>query len=303
MKKLPLLMTSLSLLAGLDSAAAIEQNQISITSPCAEALTVQVNQSQIEKGIEAYASAWIPVEVRRQPESHDCGNQVLISSGADLTWTLESGTQKLAVEPYDSRRNPLYIAASGAGWLLRLPPGSTQHIFWLRVMNPSLSSPGSYSGYIELKESTPGLRSTEANYITSTQFTYEVEPSVSMSFEGSWGTGSGTYFSVDMGDLTVGASKDFEMVLHSNTDISVEVSSANSGYLQHEANSTKKIHYDLSIQSTPVNLASTSSLPITFSGSYANWRIPVVLKVAAVDRTMLAGNYVDTIYVDVFPRQ
>lgn len=303
MNTLSVLITSLSLLIWIAPLGATQQNQGNITSPCAEAFSVRVNQSQIDKGIEAYAAAWIPVEISRDPESYECGHQVLISSGEELNWWLESGTQKLAVEPYDSRRNPLHIAPSGSGWLLRLTNDSAQDMFWLRVLDPTQSAPGNYSGYIELKESSRGLRSTEAHYITSTQFTYEIEPSVSMSFEGSWGTGEGTYFSVDMGDLTAGASKDFEMVLQSNTDVSVEVSSANSGYLKHQHNSEKKIHYNLNIQSTPINLASTSALPISFAGNYTNWRIPVTLNVPAVERTMLAGSYVDTIYVDVFPRQ
>ena len=303
MNKFSFIAKSLGLLSVVSVVATAQQAQVDIGSSCAEAYTIRVNQSQIEKGGEAQASAWIPVEIRRDIDYPSCGNEILISSGSDLNWQLDSGKYSLQVEPYDSRRNPLHISPSGAGWIFKLTPGSAQDIFWLRVLNPSVTPPGSYHGYIELSAASSALHTSVSNVITSAQFSYDVAPSVSMSFEASWGVSSGTYFNVNLGDLTLGSSKDFDMVLQSNTDVYVEVSSENKGYLAHEENSRQRIGYDLSIQSMPVNLSAPSSVPLNFTGNYTNWRIPMLLSVPAANRHMLAGSYIDTISVDVYPQE
>lgn len=300
--KLPLVVTSLGLLGSISMIAVAQQSELDSSLTCAESYQIRVNQNQIERGRDAHASSWIPVEIRRDVDRSGCANEVLISSGTDLNWRLDSGTHKLDIEPYDSRRNRLLISASGAGWIFKMTPGSAQEILWLRVAKPSLVPPGSYYGYIELSEKTRDLHTSSATELISTQFAYEVEPSASMSFEASWGTNSKTYFNVNLGDLTQGASRNFDMVLQSNTDVSVEVSSENEGYLTHEANSRYRIAYNLSIQHIATDLSAPSSIPLNFEGNYENWRIPMIISVPAASPMMLAGSYVDTIYVDVYPR-
>lgn len=300
--KLPLVLNSLGSLCCISMIAGAQQSELDIGSSCAESYQIRVNQSQIERGLDAHTSSWIPVEIRRDIDQPGCSNQVLISSGTDLNWRLDSGTHMLDIEPYDSRRNRLHISASGAGWIFKMMPGSAQEILWLRVAKPSLVPPGSYYGYIELSEVSRDQHTSSPHDLISTQFVYEVEPSVSMSFDASWEANSRTYFNINLGDLTLGASRDFDMVLRSNTDVSVEVSSENDGYLTHERNSRYRIPYHLSIQHVVIDLSAPSSLPLNFAGDYENWRIPMVISVPAASPMMLAGSYVDTIYVDVYPR-
>ncbi|MCC5878441.1 MAG: hypothetical protein JJU03_00895 [Idiomarina sp.] len=312
--KFPLILKSLGLLScvsmiavaqqtQLDRGAVTQQTKLDTSLFCAESYTISVNQSQVEKGSEVHAAAWIPVEIRRDIDDHlRCADEILISSGSDLNWRLDGGIHKLDIEPYDARRNRLQISPSGAGWIFKLAPGSAQDVLWLRVANASLAPPGSYYGYIELSEVIRDTQTSSPTIITSTQFAYHVEPSVSMHFEASWGASSGTFFNISLGDLTLGASKEFDMVLQSNTDVLVEVSSENNGYLTHEENSRYRIAYNLSIQHMPMNLSAPSSLPLSFEGNYENWRVPMLISVPAASTMMLAGSYLDTISVDVFPR-
>lgn len=300
--KLPLVVTSLGMLGCISMIAGAKQAELDSGLTCSESYQIRVNQSQIERGRDAHASSWIPVEISRDASRPDCTNEVLINSGTDLNWRLDSGTHILDIEPYDSRRNRLLTSASGDGWIFKLPPGSAHEVLWLRVDKPSFVSPGSYYGYILLSEKNRDLHILSATEQISTQFVYEVEPSASMSFEASWGTNSKTYFNVNLGDLTQGSNRVFDMVLKSNTDVSVQVSSENEGYLMHEANSRYRIAYNLSLKHIAVDLSAPSLLPLSFEGTYENWRIPILISVPAASPMMLAGSYRDTIYVDVFPR-
>ena len=300
--KASLIVKYLGLLSLVSMTVAAQQAETEIGSSCMDAYTIRVNHSQVERASGAHSTAWIPVEIRRDIDRLGCNNEVLISSGSDLDWQLESNTHRLKVEPYDSRRNRLHISPSGVGWLFKLSPNSTQDTLWLRVEHSTLAPPGSYFGYLELREVTPSLHSNSTHVFTATEIVYEVEPSVALAFDASWGASTGTYFNISLGDLTLGASRMFDMVLESNTDVVVEVSSENKGYLTHEGDSSQKIAYNFRIQRSNLDLSTSSSVPLDFNEKYANWRVPIMIRVPTASTKMLAGNYMDTIYIDVFPR-
>lgn len=285
------------------SAVAQQTADVERATSCLNEIEVRVLQSQVEVGVEAYSAAWIPVEVYVPEDGFGCPDEVIVGSGHGLNWMLDSGMQQLDVEPYSARREPLHIAPSGEGWLLKLPRQARQHTFWLRVMNPSQSTPGGYVGYIELRHNGFSQTAVTGMALSSTQFTYLVEPSVAMSFDSSWSGGGSTYFNVDMGVLTAGSVQEFDLVLQSNTDVDIEVTSSNQGRLRHEQSDQHSIPYEFQIAQQLIHLSSPAVVPLNFIGNYTNWRVPLKISVSPVERTMLAGNYVDTIYFDVFPRQ
>ena len=297
-----LLVKCLGLLSIVSMTASALQTEAEIRSSCRDGYTIRVNHSQVEKADGAHSTAWIPVEIRRNIDQLGCNNEVLISSGSNLDWQLESTTHRLKIEPYDSRRNRLHVSPSGIGWLFKLSPNSTQDTLWLRVEHSTLAPPGSYFGYLELRQVAPNLHSPNTHVFTATEIIYEVEPSVALAFDASWGASTGTYFNISLGDLTLGASRMFDMVLQSNTDVVVEVSSENKGYLTHEADSSQQIGYQMRIQRSTLDLSASSSVPLDVNERYTDWRVPIMIRVPNASTKMLAGSYMDTIYIDVFPR-
>lgn len=244
---------------------------------------------------------WLRAEVVLDEQLSNCAAFLLIGPGNSTLWWIESGSQRLRVEPYDARRNPLYIAEDGRGWVLPLQGDGLLHTFLLRVENPQATRPGLFQGIIQ----SEAWRSRTDKQPTSQQSSLiemVVEPYVALYFDGEAGTGTGSYFRVDLGELRTGAASQFDMFINSNSNVTLEVESENNGRLVHDMDRSHSIPYEFALESRYLDLRSVSVLELT-NQQQGDWRIPVRVSVPFVSRTARAGQYSDVISIDVYPRE
>lgn len=242
---------------------------------------------------------WLRAEVVLDEQLSQCAQFLLIGPGNSTRWWLESGSQRLSVEPYDARRNALYISEDGRGWILPLQGDGLLHTFLLRVENPQSTRPGIFQGVIQ-SEAWRSRTDKQAFSQQSSLIEMVVEPYVALYFDGDGGTGSGSYFRVDLGELRTGSARQFDMFINSNSDVTLEVESENNGQLVHGMDPTLSIPYEFTLQNRYLDLRTTAILELT-NQQQGDWRIPVRVSVPFVSKTARAGEYSDVISIDVYP--
>jgi hypothetical protein len=244
---------------------------------------------------------WLRAEVVLEDQLGDCIEFLLIGPGNSTQWWLESDTQSLRIEPYDSRRNPLYISDDGRGWVLPLQGDALLHTFLLRVDHPQSTSPGIFQGIIQ-SEGWASRLDSQPFAQESSLIEFVVEPYVALYFDGEQGAGSGSYFRVDLGELRTGAADEFDLFINSNSDVTLEVESKNQGDLVHELDSSLRIPYDFALNNRYLDLRTSSVLNMARQ-QQGDWRIPARVSVPYVSRTARAGEYSDVISIDIYPRE
>lgn len=245
---------------------------------------------------------WLRADVVLDEKISDCIGFLLIGPGNSTQWWLESSTQSLRVEPYDNRRYPLYIAEDGRGWLLPLPGDSLLHTFLLRVDHPQSTRPGIFQGIIQSEAWTNNNLAKQPLSQQSSLIEFVVEPFVGLYFNGARGSGSGSYFRVDLGELHTGTTHEFDMFINSNSDVTLEIESQNNGMLVHVMDRGLFIPYHFILNHRYLDLRTSTTLNIDRQQQY-DWRIPAKISVPFVSRTARAGEYSDTISIDIYPRE
>ncbi|RUO24087.1 hypothetical protein CWE09_13165 [Aliidiomarina minuta] len=270
---------------------------------CSGSWLITVHETRTEFTAGNEVAAWLPAELRLSGALVDCVDYMLIGPGDGSSWWIDSGFERLEVTPYDARRNPLLIPRQGDGWLLPLPGQQEQHSFWLRVANARQAVPGVYRGLIE---SEPGSRRISHMPLLreSTALEFVVEPRVSLhldSLNGGWSGGKNSYFRVGLGVLHSGLTREFDVVLNSNTDVSLEISSQNLGLLRHTERYSATIPYQLRVNWQSVDLTGVGMVHLPRQGN--NWRVPMQVSVPYVSDFALAGEYSDVITINAYAQE
>lgn len=258
-----------------------------------------------DKGVVQQSSAgpvtWLRVEVILEKQLGECIEFLLIGPGNSTQWWLESGNQRLRIEPYDSRRNSLYISEDGRGWVLPLQGDGLLHTFLLRVDHPQSTSPGTFQGIIQ-SEAWKNRLDNQPFAQESNLIEFLVEPYVALYFDSKQGTGPGSYFRLDLGELRTGVAHQFDMFINSNSDVTLEIESENHGALVHKMDSSLTIPYDFTLNNRYLDLRTSSTLHMTRQKE-GDWRVPARVSVPFVSKTARAGEYSDVISIDIYPRE
>ncbi|RUO32610.1 hypothetical protein [Aliidiomarina soli] len=262
--------------------------------------TAQIQGKAAEFSALHGGSAWIPVELQLDQTLIDCADQLHIGPGTGTSWYIRHGMSRLRVEPYDQRRNALMLGSEGNGWVLPLHEERPQLMFWLRVLDADYATPGVYRGVLVsqfMNTQTPWLMSAQKNDV----FEFVIEPRVSVQIDAPGG-GTGSYYRVDFGSLRSGAFKDFNLVVDSNSDIQVFVTSENQGVMRHIREPSQTIPYRFRLNHRFVDLKNPSTTSIQRLRQRGTWRVPIRIDVPYVGKEQLAGEYSDLITIDVFPQ-
>ncbi|MGX5914619.1 hypothetical protein ACR0ST_07820 [Aliidiomarina sp. Khilg15.8] len=245
--------------------------------------------------------SWLRAEVVLEEQLGDCIGFLLIGPGNSTQWWLESGAQSLRIEPYDSRRNPLYIAEDGRGWVLPLQGDGLLHTFLLRVDHPQSTRPGVFQGIIQ-SEAWASRLATQPLSQQSNLIEFVVEPYVALYFDGGRESSSGSYFRVDLGELRTGSAHEFDVFINSNSDVTLEIESENHGMLVHSMDRSLSIPYDFTLDNHYLDLRTSTTLNMSRQHQ-RDWQIPARVSVPYVSRTARAGEYSDIISIDIYPRE
>lgn len=270
---------------------------------CTGSWLIMVHEKRTEFVAGNQAAAWLPAELKLSGALVNCTDYMLLGSGDGSSWWIDSGFERLEVTPYDARRNPLLISGQGGGWLLPLPGKQEQHSFWLRVANARQAVPGIYRGFIESKPGSyqvsqmPLLRESSA-------LEFVIEPRVSLHLDalnGGWSGGKNSYFRLGLGVLHSGLTREFDVVLNSNTDVSLEISSHNHGLLRHTERHSATIPYQLRVNWQLVDLTGVGMVHLPRQGN--SWRVPLQVSVPYVSEFALAGEYSDVITINAYAQE
>lgn len=270
---------------------------------CEGGWEIELFNTKAEFTQDASISAWLPGELVLTRELALCLQSVVIGPGNSNFWELSSAQGKLKVQPYDGQKNPLMQTTDGSGWILPLREGGTHQPFWLRIYDMRYAAPGVYEGSVETRYESVFVDSANQVQQRERRIHFQVEPRASMHFDspGSSMNSSGTsYYRVNLGSIKSGSSQAFDMILSSNSGVTVEISSQNKGYLAHETVPEARIGYQLTVDSLNVNLGERSSVNLPQMAFGGRWRVPLEVKVPHVARNARAGEYSDVITFDIF---
>lgn len=295
--------TSLCWMMGIALTAGAQDLTHTQEKPCQGAWDIELFNSKAEFTQDSAISAWLPGELVLTRELAMCLQSVVIGPGNSNYWELSSAQGKLRVQPYDAQKNPLTQTTDGSGWIFPVREGSTHQPFWLRIFDMRYASPGIYEGSVETRYDSVFIDAVNQTQQQERRIHFQVEPRASMHFDSS-GTSinaSGTsYYRVNLGSIETGSQQTFDMILSSNSGVTVTVSSQNKGYLVHESVPGAQIGYQLTVDSLNVNLAERSSVDLPQMAFGGRWRVPLEVSVPYVAKNARAGEYSDIITFDIF---
>ncbi|MCA0936339.1 hypothetical protein LCL85_12430 [Vibrio alginolyticus] len=281
-----LMLTVLTLLMNFNAASQETQS-------CNGDFSVQFNAQHVEFKKEGNISAWIPGVVELQGALKECVKTLNFVSISTNQIQLQGGGHTLEGQLFDESYRSL-SSSSQEGYALPLSSnGST--LFWLRLPSAGFSPAGKYIGRLEAK--LVGLDEMKSRTV---DIEFHSLPLVSMkvpSVAEPWLSQSGNNYRVDMGEMTLGSTRNIILAIRSNASVSIEISSKH-GYLQHQSLPKQHIDYQLKLNGTSWDPKITFVEQLGYLQRNRYTYIPFTIMVAPQPRAF-AGLYSDRLTIMV----
>ncbi|MCC5855104.1 MAG: hypothetical protein JJU10_05380 [Idiomarina sp.] len=265
---------------------------------CAGNWFFTLSSHQAEFRQEEQLTMWIPGEVRLVGNLKECISFVTMRGNRGDYIEFDNGLYRLNAQPFDDNRNPLMRTPDGDGWILPLQANRERQRFWFRVPQAGFANPGTYVATIEALLNGDDVTNT-IRESKNAQFEFTIASLVSLKVraEGlSWMQGSNSHYRIDLGALHSGTTREFDLIVRSNADVRLSISSANQGMLRHNDRPEALIPYQVRLQNTLMSLSNLDGLDLSLSGPSQDWRVPMRITIPDVGLAW-AGQYGDIITV------